>query len=682
MKRQYIIEQTIENIAENNEDENIDYTTLFDQLNYYYEHPINLNKREIKFDLEQLILLNQFQINLIINHKKKYGKFLNIYELQSLNSFSSNVIRKILPFVTVNENFDATHLSFREMLEKGKNDMFIRYSRVLNNTRGQINLDDSSWLNSPNSKTLGSPDNLYIRYRFKYQSHLSFGVTTEKDAGETLLGNSRANQLFEITTPRGFDFYSAHFFIKEIGKIDVLAFGDYHIQLGQGLTFWSGLAMGKSSNIMGLKRSPVGIKPYASIDENLFLRGAAFSVNLKKFKLLAFGSKKMLDANIVEDTVSQDGDIIVSSFQGSGIHSTIGEIKDKDAIEENILGTELSYENNFLKIGVIGAYTNYNGLLNRQLSIYNQFEFNQSQNLVNGFHYSIIKRNVNLFGETSRSLNGGIANLHGLMASLHPRLGISLLYRNYSRNFHSKFSNAISEGSRPINEKGLFAGIDFKLNNFWEISAYLDQFQFPWMRYQVNQPNSVGADGFFQIFYHPSKKLNIYTRLRHRNKPYNSEKITRDITSLSNINQWNLRFNINALITESIRIRNRVEYCNYSRTGNPKENGILVLQDITYKPKEGKLSFTARFALFDSDSYNSRIYSYENDVLYYFRIPAYYYQGARTYITTRYQFKKGIDLWIRWGNWLYTNRESIGSGLNEINGSSKTDLRAQIRFQF
>ena len=43
MKKQYIIEQTIENIAENNEDDNIDYTTLFDQLNYYYEHPINLN---------------------------------------------------------------------------------------------------------------------------------------------------------------------------------------------------------------------------------------------------------------------------------------------------------------------------------------------------------------------------------------------------------------------------------------------------------------------------------------------------------------------------------------------------------------------------------------------------------------------------------------------------------------
>ena len=76
MKKQYIIEQTIENIAENNEDDNIDYTTLFDQLNYYYEHPINLNSREIKFDLEQLMLLNQFQINLLIEHKKKIWEIL------------------------------------------------------------------------------------------------------------------------------------------------------------------------------------------------------------------------------------------------------------------------------------------------------------------------------------------------------------------------------------------------------------------------------------------------------------------------------------------------------------------------------------------------------------------------------------------------------------------------------
>ena len=88
MKKQYIIEQTIENIAENNEDENIDYTTLFDQLNFYYEHPINLNQKEIKFDLEQLMILDQFQIKSLINHKVTYGKFLNIYEIQRIDDFN------------------------------------------------------------------------------------------------------------------------------------------------------------------------------------------------------------------------------------------------------------------------------------------------------------------------------------------------------------------------------------------------------------------------------------------------------------------------------------------------------------------------------------------------------------------------------------------------------------------
>ena len=94
-----------------------------------------------------------------------------------------------------------------------------------------------------------------MRYRFKYQKHLSFGITTEKDAGETVLGNQLAEKFgLKPALQEWFDFYSAHFYLKEVGKIDVFTIGDYHIQLGQGLTFWSGLAMGKSSNIMSLKK--------------------------------------------------------------------------------------------------------------------------------------------------------------------------------------------------------------------------------------------------------------------------------------------------------------------------------------------------------------------------------------------------------------------------------------------
>ena len=120
----------------------------------------------------------------------------------------------------------------------------------------------------------------------------------------------------------------------------------------------------------------------------------------------------------------------------------------------------------------------------------------------------------------------------------------------------------------------------------------------------------------------------------------------------------------------------------YERDGMESETGTLILQDFIFKPPMKKISLNARFALFDTDSYNSRIYSFENDVLYYYRIPAYFNKGIRTYLTTRYKIKKGIDLWVRWSRWNYRNIDQISSGLNEIQGNTKSEFRAQLRFQF
>ena len=156
----------------------------------------------------------------------------------------------------------------------------------------------------------------------------------------------------------------------------------------------------------------------------------------------------------------------------------------------------------------------------------------------------------------------------------------------------------------------------------------------------------------------------------------------RDIDNVETVDQWNYRFNLNVQISDAIQLRSRIEYMTYHRGGSDKEDGILILQDFILKPPMKKLSFNARFALFETDSYNSRIYSYENDVLYFYRIPAYYNRGSRTYITARYKIKKGIDFWIRWSRWKYTNVDTISSGLNEINGNSKSEIRAQLRFQF
>ena len=684
LRKQFIIEQSIETIAENSEeDADIDYTTLFDQLSFYYEHPINLNRKNIVDDLQQLRILNDFQINAIKNHIKRNGKLITVFELQSIDLLDQNDIRNILPFITVSKNLDSPNASISEIIKRGRNDIFFRYSRVLEKTAGQREIDDSSWLASENTINVGSPDNLYFRYRFKYLNNLSIGITAEKDAGETFIPNKKAQNLFNQKTTLGFDFYSAHFFLKNVGIFKSLALGDYHVQIGQGLTFWSGLAFGKSSDIMGIKRNALGLRPYSSVDENIFLRGAAAQFEIKKINLLVFGSKKLIDANIKEDSTNTDGDITVSSFQSSGIHSTISNIENKDAISESIGGGEISFSNNNIKIGLASAITHYNGNIERSLSPYSQFQFNSNYNWVTGINYSWILQNFNFFGEISRSDNGGIAQLHGLLASLHSKVSFSALYRNYGKEYQSIFSNAFAESSANINEKGLLTGLNIKLNKKWTLSTYFDLFEFPWLSYQVDAPKTNGYDGFLQLKFKPSKTLEIYSRIRHRNKPYNTdEELDRDINKIVKTDNWYYRFNLNIQVTEAIQLRSRVEYRTYKRGDNEKEDGILILQDILFKPLMSKLSINARFALFDTDSYNSRIYSYENDVLYYYRIPAYYNRGSRTYITVKYKLRKGIDMWIRWSRWKYTNVDVISSGLNEIDGNSKSEIRAQIRFQF
>ena len=192
------------------------------------------------------------------------------------------------------------------------------------------------------------------RYRYQFRNNLSFGLTAEKDPGEQFFGE---NQKY------GFDFYSAHAYVKDLGKIKKAVIGDYQVQFGQGLTTWSGLAFGKSAIVRNVKKRGVGLKPYTSVDENIFMRGGAATVGLDKFELTGFASYKSIDGNIVTDTTENIDEVVFSSFQRTGYHRTPGEIEDKDVLHELNTGGHLAYKSEKANIGISGLYTAYDGNL-------------------------------------------------------------------------------------------------------------------------------------------------------------------------------------------------------------------------------------------------------------------------------------------------------------------------------
>jgi hypothetical protein len=94
------------------------------------------------------------------------------------------------------------------------------------------------------------------------------------------------------------------------------------------------------------------------------------------------------------------------------------------------------------------------------------------------------------------------------------------------------------------------------------------------------------------------------------------------------------------------------------------------------------MSGVLRLQYFETDSYDSRIYAYENDVLYSYSIPPFSDKGFRYYVTFNYDLTKKISFWLRWAQTIYKDRKTVGSGLDEILGNKRSDLKIQARYVF
>jgi len=44
--------------------------------------------------------------------------------------------------------------------------------------------------------------------------------------------------------------------------------------------------------------------------------------------------------------------------------------------------------------------------------------------------------------------------------------------------------------------------------------------------------------------------------------------------------------------------------------------------------------------------------------------------------------KRGIDLWVRFAQTYYTDRTTKGKGREEIDGNTRSKIKAQLRFKF
>ncbi|MBK6380351.1 MAG: helix-hairpin-helix domain-containing protein [Chitinophagaceae bacterium] len=657
-------EQQLENITENNEDIETEDDAYLQEMVQFIKNPIALNYADAAA-LNQLRMLTPMQVHNFILYRNLVGKLVNLYELQAVPGWDIVTIQKLRPYINVSIQVSAAG-AVKRRLKNGEHSILLRASQVPERSKGYL-LDSSTATNF----YPGSPQKYLFRYKYAYRNLLQYGIVAEKDAGE---------QFFKGKQKQGFDFYSAHIFVRKVGIIKALAIGDFTVNLGQGLTQWQSLAFKKSAAVINIKREGEILRPYNSAGEINFHRGIGITLTKKNWQLTMFGSYRNIDANFVSDT-SQTQDDFISSLQTSGYHRTNSETADKGIQRQLAFGGNLSYQFKRLYLGINGIQYRFKFPLIKSAEPYNFYALSGNSFGNYSIDYSYTFKNLHLFGEAAFTSNFDKAFINGVLISASSKIDLSLLYRNISKSYQSLYTNAFTENTYPTNENGFYACVSISPANAWRIDAYADFFKFPWLRYRVDAP-STGSDYLIQLSYKPNKQLEIYTRFHTESKAINVNPGQLTLSPVTRQPKKNWRTQVSYRINTAITIRNRTEILWFDKKGLDAEEGFLTYVDFLYKPMLKAFSGVIRLQYFETDGYNSRLYAYENDVLYSFSIPVFYDKGLRYYVNINYDINKKITIWIKWAQTIYNDKTLIGRGLDEIKGTTKSEVKLQVQYKF
>jgi len=638
-----------------------DLSALTERLSFYKEQPIDLNQAKPD-QLKELVFLSALQISNLLRHIRVNGKLKDILELQGIDDFDTETIRRILPYVTVKPGQSYRGLlNLRNLLHNGNNELILRYGQVLKRQKGFDEL--------PGSRYLGSPQKFRLKYKYYLGDQLSFALTGDKDAGESFLGSH---------SQAGFDFLSASLGLYKNGRFKKIVIGDYSLQFGQGLSLWTGSSFGKGADVAGVAKKDTGLKPYTSADEFAFFRGAGSTVSVSKdIDITSFISFRNLDASLSK---SSEAEYSLTTIGISGLHRTASEIRNKGSLRQTAYGTALELRKTSLEAGLLAYHSSYEHQFTKGSARYRQYAFEGKELSNLGFWYSCNLRNIYLFGETAKSVPGGFALLQGAMTSISRSFSAVILYRNYAKDYHTFYSQGLGAGSDAANEQGWYGGIHWNRGTRWDISVYADLFHFPWAKYRIDSASD-GADLMGQISYLPRKNLKLNFRISIKVGEQNLSS-SLPVNPLARLYKENCRLGASWRLNSKMKMENRVEITQFRKGNAASTYGCMIFQDADYSPLSSRFSANIRLAFFSTASYENRIYAYEDDVLYGAGSGLYNGLGFRSFLNMNYRLTGRLKAWLRYALYFYPGEEHTGSGLDEITGSSKPEIKLQLRYQF
>jgi hypothetical protein len=653
------------------QDEDLDYEALYELLLELYQNPLEIN-RVTADELQATYLLSTPQIQSLLEHRRTWGDFLSLYELQTLPSWDSITLVTILPFLSLESTATSSKSFFERLRSEENNFLVLRHRRTWELRKG-FSKNDSTL--NPSSRYMGDPNDLFLRYRIQHAKDFSLGIILEKDAGEVLTWDSK-------TSRYGFNFASFHFTRYGIGKWKTISLGDFQASFGQGLVFGAGFSLGKGAEtVPTVRRSSLGLLPYTASIETGFFRGIGLTRQMGRWQSSLMVSSVGKDGRVTEssDSLGQAPQTLTSLSQ-TGLHRSLSELSTKNQVRETNLGNNLQYSaaSGRWSAGLNFLHTQYSIPWIRNATSYNAFDFSGQTNQVGSLYVNLSWKNFAFFGESARSRSQGQGTVLGLVSSLSRTVDFSLLWRSYDRHFHSLYATAFAESTRPSNERGVYLGFQVKPSATLEFNAYVDFFTFPWLKFRVSTPSN-GQEWLVRWSYQPQKTRQISFQFKQERKMRNlTEEVeftpTQQVgTILKSQAQASLALDISPELSSRSRVLwNQVSF------ELKKTQGWMLIQECSFARRNWKL--TARMALFDTDTFDNRLYAYEQNAVGTFAIPAFSGRGSRQYVLAQYRIHLRLTAYFRIAQTIYSDREVISSGMQAISGPKQTDTVLLLRY--
>ncbi|MDL2297026.1 hypothetical protein LJC68_05995 [Bacteroidales bacterium OttesenSCG-928-B11] len=647
----------IEKYIENMETEEID---LSEELSgFIIEEGVRLNINSLSANAAFRILkMTDFQYYQLLSYIDRHGELVSLHELVAIDGFTKEYVQQIGSYIYV-ESVTLRKKGIFKNLKYGKGEVLLRYGSLLETPAGYDTLRDNHYL--------GSKSRVSFKLKYSDNKHISIGFAGEKDPGEAV---------FSKNYRQGFDHYSGHLLIKDLGILKTLIAGDFRMNWGQGLILGSGLS-GGSGGVNSLRRFPSDLQAVASMNEGNYFTGIATAIGTHRWQTTLFYGKQFFDASI-QDDISEEDILFDGTLATNGHHRTEKELVKKRKIQNRVAGFEFRYNRRLLRIGIRSLAQFLTVHLIPPNSLYRIFDFEGNKLFNSSIDYQWVLGKSVLFGEVAMSNLSGFGILQGIIFSPDPRMKCGVLFRTYSRRFHTVSGNAFGVNGRNQHETGIYLSQEIVLGRKTELLTTLDLYQIHWLRYRIDKPE-FGERFTAKISHQLVRNTNLVFSYRYRTDFRNNHNETQ-YNEVGKIGKHQGGISFSYSVSSKFSFKSHVEYVvNHNMQEKNKKIGYLIYQDINYSAVKLPFSIRYRIAFFDTDSYDERIYAYEHDMNQVFNISGYYYRGWRNYITLKYQYKF-IKIQIKYSRTFYLNKREIGSGLELINGNQKNEIKGQVIF--